>query len=107
MYVMIYITASNPEEAKYIGEEMVKARLAACANIIPKMSSVYWWEGEVERSDEAVLILKTKEEKMEAIIRRVKELHSYENPCVIAIPILKGSKEYLEWIDEETEKEET
>ncbi|MFQ5974760.1 MAG: divalent-cation tolerance protein CutA, partial [Candidatus Hydrothermarchaeales archaeon] len=88
-----------------IGETIVRERLAACANIIPNMSSVYWWKGELEKADETVLLLKSTEENTEAITRRVKELHSYENPCVIVLPILKGSREYLKWIKDETKKE--
>lgn len=104
MFVSIYITASDQEEAEKIGETVVRERLAACANIIPNMRSVYWWNDRLEKSDETVLILKTTEENAEAIIRRVKELHSYENPCIVALPIIKGSREYLKWIKEETKK---
>ncbi|MFQ5887543.1 MAG: divalent-cation tolerance protein CutA [Candidatus Hydrothermarchaeales archaeon] len=104
MYVTVYITTPDKEEAEKIGETIVGERLAACANIIPNMSSIYWWKDEMEKSDETVLLLKTKEENTEAIVRRVKELHSYENPCIVALPILKGSREYLEWIKEETKK---
>lgn len=104
MFVSIYITAPDQKEAEKIGETVVRERLAACANIIPNMRSVYWWNDRLEKSDETVLILKTTEENAEAIIRRVKELHSYENPCIVALPIIKGSREYLKWIKEETKK---
>lgn len=104
MFSIVYITTSDKREAEKIGETLVQERLAACANILPGMSSIYWWKGNLERSDETVLLLKTIQENTEAIIKRVKELHSYENPCVIVLPIQKGSQEYLDWIKEETKR---
>jgi len=104
MFVSIHITSSDQEEAEKIGETVVKERLAACANIVPNIRSVYWWNDTLEKSDETLLILKTTEENTETIIRRIKELHSYENPCIVALPIIKGSIEYLKWIKEETKK---
>ncbi len=104
MFITVYITTSDKKEAEKIGGRIVEEKLAACANILPNMHSVYWWKGEIEKSDESVLLLKTREENFEAIEKRVKELHSYENPCIVAFPILKGSREYLEWIKDETKK---
>ncbi len=104
MFITVYITTSDNQEAEEIGGKIVEEKLAACANILPNMHSVYGWKGEIEKSEEAVLLLKTREENFEAIEERVKELHSYENPCIVAFPILKGSREYLEWINEETKK---
>jgi periplasmic divalent cation tolerance protein len=99
--ILVFVTASDSKEANYIGESLVKERLAACANVIEKVSSVYWWKGKLEKDEEALLILKTKEEMAEKIVNRVKILHSYENPEVICLSISHGSKDYLNWIDEE------
>ncbi|MEE9474203.1 MAG: divalent-cation tolerance protein CutA [Candidatus Hydrothermarchaeaceae archaeon] len=104
MYAIVYITASNIGEARDLVEAIVKERLAACANVVESVESTYWWQGKIERDDESLIILKTKESKLDELIKRVKELHSYENPEIVAVPILKGSSDYLRWIDEELEK---
>ena len=101
MYVLIYITASDAEEAKQIGRRIVKERLAACANVVEKVHSLYWWKGKLEESGEALLLLKSRKEKVKDIVAMVKKLHSYENPAVVALPILEGSEEYLKWIEGE------
>ena len=76
--------------------------LAACANIIPGMTSIYHWEGKLARESEVVLILKTRAELFSAIEARVKELHSYDNPCIIALPIAAGAAPFLAWLAAET-----
>ncbi len=101
MYVIIYITTSDRAEAQKIGETLIKKRLAACANVIENIHSIYWWKGKIERDDETLLLLKTKDDRIEDIINTVKQLHSYENPDITAIPLVKGSREYLRWIDDE------
>jgi len=100
---MIYITTKNKEEARTIGQELVKNRLAACVNIIETMSSIYWWQGQIQDDQEAILIAKTTEEKAPALIDKVISLHSYEVPCVLALPILSGNQEFLSWIEKETQ----
>jgi len=102
MYVIVYVTTSNIEESKKIGREIVEERLAACASIIQNISSIYWWKGTIEESGESLLLLKTKKRDVKKLIKRVKELHSYENPEIVAVPIKEGSMEYLEWIKNET-----
>ena len=101
MYALVYITASSLEEAKKIVSHLLEKRLIACANIFP-IESMYWWNGKIENDNEVGIILKTKENLIKKIIEDVKLLHSYENPCIIAIPIIDGSEEFLKWIDEET-----
>jgi len=101
MMAIIYITVSNEEEALKIGTHIVKERLAACSNIIKEMKSIYWWENKLENDEEAILILKTVEEKVDEIIAKVKEIHSYDNPCIIALPVIKASDSYLDWLNEE------
>ncbi len=103
-FVMLYVTARNREEAEEIGEEVVKLRLAACANVLGGVNSIYWWEGEIEKANEALLILKTRRERVEDAISKIKEMHSYENPCIVAYPVIAGSENYLEWIEKETRR---
>jgi periplasmic divalent cation tolerance protein len=100
--MMIYITAKNAAEAEAIGSALVEERLVACVNIIEKVRSIYRWKGVVERESEAVIIAKTKETLVDKVIARVKALHSYEVPCIEAIPIVNGLPEYLRWICDET-----
>jgi periplasmic divalent cation tolerance protein len=100
--VLIYVTTSDSAEAARIGRELVEGRFAACANIISPMQSIYWWDGEVQEAAEAVLLLKTRREMVEAVIEEVKRRHSYECPCVVAMPITDGNPDFLKWIADET-----
>lgn len=100
--VLIYVTTGSPEEAAAIGRDLVESRLAACANLLPGMTSIYWWDGAVHDDSEASLILKTRADLIEAVTARVKELHSYDCPCVIALPITGGNSDFLNWIVKET-----
>lgn len=97
-----YVTCASVDEALRIGREVVEARLAACANVLPGLTSVYHWQGRVETGSEAALILKTRAELVAALIDRVKVLHSYTVPCVVALPILEGNPDYLAWLASET-----
>jgi len=100
--VLAYITAESMDQAEHIGRTLVAERLAACANILPGMRSIYRWKGAVETAEETVLIAKTRESLAEALTARVKELHSYEVPCVVILPITAGLPDFLRWIDDET-----
>ena len=99
----VYMTTGTQEEARRIGRALVEARLAACVNIIPGMNSMYWWEGELQDDNETVLIAKTREELLADLIDKVKAMHSYECPCVVALPIEAGNPAYLDWLARETE----
>lgn len=101
-YTMLYITAANKDEARKIGDGLLAESLAACVNIIDGMESMYWWEGEIQKANEAVLIAKTTEANVEKATALVKQLHSYDCPCVVAIPITGGNPEFLKWIDDNT-----
>jgi periplasmic divalent cation tolerance protein len=98
----IYITTGTNDEAVTIGKKIVEERLAACANVLPSMQSIYCWEGKLTEDEECVLILKTTKEQYAKLEERVKELHSYKEPCIIALPIEMGSTSYLEWIESQT-----
>jgi len=98
----IYVTCESEEQARTIGRSLVEERLAACANILPGMESVYRWEGKIETGRETVLILKTTADLVPSLTARVKELHDYEVPCVVALIVDGGNPDYLSWISEQT-----
>lgn len=97
---MLYLTASSKEEGEKLGEALVEKRLAACVNILEKMSSIYRWEGKVERADEVVVLVKTTAAKVPAVMALTKAMHSYDCPCVLEISIDGGNPDYLNWITE-------
>ncbi|TAE29267.1 MAG: divalent-cation tolerance protein CutA [Candidatus Kapaibacterium sp.] len=94
----VYITTSSKQEAETIGRTLVEERLAACVNILDGMKSIHWWEGELQSSEEAVLIAKTNKERLPALTERTAELHSYDYPCIVALPIEHGYDPFLVWI---------
>ena len=98
----VYITCRDVDEARRIGSALVESRLAACANILPAMESIYWWQGTLEQAHEAVLIVKTRAVHVRELTRKVKELHSYEVPCVVAFPVEGGNEDFLSWVKKET-----
>ena len=101
-YVIAYITVRDHEEASRIGETLVREKLAACANIMHTIDSIYWWKGSIENDKESLLIIKTKKSLAPRLIKRVKELHSSEVPCVDIIPVTDGNQDYFKWIEEVT-----
>ena len=101
---LIYVTAPNRKEAEQIAETVVTERLAACANILDGVTSIFHWDGKLCRENEAVLILKTTEEKTAALTARIKELHSYECPCIVILPIDGGNPAFMEWIEREVKR---
>lgn len=100
---LLYVTTGSVEEAKSIARVLVEERVVACANILPGMTSLFYWEGEAQEDNEVVLILKTRSALAEAVKERVLALHSYTCPCVVALPIAGGNAGFLEWISAETE----
>ena len=100
--MLVYATAADAAEAERIGRTAVSERLAACANILAPMRSIYWWDGTVQDANEAVLILKTTPDRLAALMARVKELHSYECPCIEAIAVADGNPDFLAWVARET-----
>lgn len=100
-FVVIFVTASTEEEAKKIESTLLDQRKAACVNIILGVKSFFWWKGEIETAQEVLLVIKTKTSKLNEIIRIVKEIHSYETPEIIALPIIGGNEDYLRWIGKE------
>ena len=101
-FSLLYITAANREEALSISHTLLGEHLIACANIHDHVTSMYRWQGEIEKSQEAVIIAKTRAILLPQIIARVKALHSYQTPCVISAPIVAGNPDFLKWIATET-----
>ena len=97
-FIFAYITAKDKEQALSIGEKLIEERLAGCVNVFDNMTSIYEWEGEVRTDGEAVLIAKTASEKFSSLAARVKELHTYDCPCIASIPVINGSPQYLQWL---------
>lgn len=99
MYIVILVTAKDKKEAQKISAGLIKAKLAACVNIIAKVDSLFFWEGKIDRAKESLLVIKSRKEKLPSIIKLVKSLHSYKVPEIIALPVISGDKTYLRWID--------
>lgn len=104
-FIIVYVTASSAEEAEQLAQTLVGEKLAACVNRIKSVRSVYRWEGQVEQSDEELLIIKTRKEVFSALEKRVRELHSYSVPEVIALPVIAGSDGYLSWLHNQVASE--
>jgi periplasmic divalent cation tolerance protein len=99
---VVFVTAPNEEEAAKIGRTLVEERLAACANIAPRIRSIYRWQGQVHDEEECLIIIKTATSLFEALQNRVKELHSYEVPEIVSFPVARGLPQYLDWVLTET-----
>jgi periplasmic divalent cation tolerance protein len=97
---LIYMTTADREEARAIGRHLVQSKLAACVNIWDNMNSMYEWQGEFQDDQEAVMIAKTTEERVPSLIAAVRERHSYECPCIVALPLADGNPDFLQWIEE-------
>ena len=100
--VLLYVTAANRTEAGEISRALVESGLVACANIMQPHTAVYRWEGEVKSDKEVAIIMKTRRELVIHASERIKAMHSYDVPCVVAVPIVVGNPEFLQWIDSET-----
>jgi periplasmic divalent cation tolerance protein len=100
--VVVLVTVGSREEAERIAEALVTERLAACVNVAGPITSIYHWQGRVERGQELLLIIKTRAALWDQLEARVKSLHSYQNPEVIAVPISAGAAAYLGWLRSET-----
>lgn len=95
----VYMTTKDKAEAREIGRHLVQSKIAACVNILDHMNSMYVWQGEFQDDQEAVMIAKTTEEKVPELIAAVKARHSYECPCIVALPIAEGHPDFLNWIN--------
>jgi len=100
--IVVFITASDEDEAAKIATALVEARLAGCVNIIKDIRSIYSWQGKIEDEKEVLIVIKTQKILFYPLMERVKELHSYKVPEIIALPIIEGSEDYLKWLKDVT-----
>lgn len=100
-YVVLLITTATVEEAQRISKVLLEQRKIACVNIVPRVSSFFWWQDKLDSAEESLLIVKTKASLLNEIVPLVKEIHSYDIPELIALPIIGGNQDYLEWIRKE------
>ncbi len=97
--IFVYATAESQEQAKTIARKLVETKLAACVNILPKIESVYAWQGQVKEAQEAAMIIKTRQELYPALEKQFLALHSYDCPAMVILPVSGGLPGYLEWIE--------
>jgi periplasmic divalent cation tolerance protein len=97
-YVVVFVMVSDEKEATKIVRNLLKERLIACANIVGPVSSLFWWKGKIDKASEFLVIMKSRKNLFKKLSERVKELHSYEVPEVIALPITEGLPSYLNWL---------
>ena len=102
--VLMLVTAGGRDDAERIGEALVVERLAACCNVVPTVASFYYWEGQLQREHESLLIIKTLESVADAVEQFVRTHHTYEMPEIIRVPIEGGSSAYLDWLEAQVAK---
>jgi periplasmic divalent cation tolerance protein len=102
MVAVIYSTIDKIQDARRIAHILVEEQLVACVNIIPRIESIYKWKGKIENDEEVVIIAKTVDANVKKTIQRIKQLHTYELPDIIVLPIIGGLKDYLDYIADET-----
>jgi periplasmic divalent cation tolerance protein len=103
-YVQVFTTTERKEDAERIAKTLLEARLAACIQIVGPVSSSYWWRGRLEKAEEWLCIIKSRSDLYDEVEKIIKENHPYEVPEIIATPIISGSRNYLDWMDEELKK---
>jgi periplasmic divalent cation tolerance protein len=99
-YVVVIVTVANREEAVKIVRSLLEERLIACANIVGPISSVFWWEGKIDEAKEFLVLMKSHKNHFRRLSEKVAEIHSYEVPEILALPIIKGSPPYLKWLND-------
>lgn len=99
--ILVYITTKDKSQAEDIGKKLVEEKLAGCVNIIDGMKSIYYWDNSLQQDCEAILIAKTAQHLLPALTARVKQLHTYSCPCVIALPLIGGNPDYLQWLQQQ------
>lgn len=102
-YIIVLMTTSTKQEATNIVKVLLKERLIACANIVDSVSSFFWWQDKIEQEKEVLVIMKSQQDLFEKLSKKVQELHSYDVPEILALPIVDGSQAYLNWIKENIE----
>ena len=103
--MVVLITTATDKEAHNIAELLLNQRVAACVNIVPRVDSFFWWQGEINSTQESLLIVKTRASLFQKIVDMVKKAHGYEVPEIIALPIVDGNEDYLNWINGEVRED--
>ena len=98
-YIIVTVTTTNKQEAENIAQHLLKEHLIACANIIGPVSSIFHWTGKIEKAEEYLIVMKSREDLFEKLAETVKALHSYKVPEILALPIVDGSRAYLDWLN--------
>ena len=104
-FAVVLVTAPDMDLARRLAKGALEAKLVACANIFPAVESHYWWKGKLESSDEVLLIFKTRQQLLPKLERAVREIHPYDTPEFVALPLTTGSGKYLAWLTDNTVKE--
>jgi len=98
-WIIVLTTTSSVEEAERVARGLLEKKLVACVNIVRDVKSIYWWQGAIEETVEALVVAKTRHDKLEAVEKTIRELHSYKVPEIIALPVIAGGDDYLGWLD--------
>jgi periplasmic divalent cation tolerance protein len=96
--ILVYVTAADQAEADKLARALLAERLIACSNLVDHVQSCFWWQGNLDQATEVLCVFKSLRKHFSAINNRIKELHSYETPCVVALPIIDGNPDFLDWI---------
>ena len=104
MYCVVLITVKDAEEAEKIARGLLEDKLIACANIIQGVKSLFWWEGALDSANELMVVVKTRRVLFDKVVKKVRKLHSYNVPEIIALPVIKGYNPYLKWINDSTKR---
>ena len=102
--LVVFSTAASEEEAERIAKVLIGKRIAACVSMLGPIKSIYWWKNRIEESEEYLLLIKTTQDKYEELERVFKEIHSYQVPEILAVPVMNALREYVEWLREEVSK---
>jgi periplasmic divalent cation tolerance protein len=98
--IIVYCTAGSAVEARRLVDTLVGEKLAACVSLLPQVKSTYWWKGKIERGEESLLVIKTTKARFTALAKRIKDVHSYSVPEILALPIVDGNPDYLKWLND-------
>ena len=104
--LLVLVTVPSHSEGERIGRKLVETKLAACVNIIPHLYSIFFWQGKIVEEGEFLMLIKTMPDRMEELIKKIKKIHSYDVPEIIALPVVSGSSDYIKWVIESTRIDE-
>ena len=99
--IQVVTTAATKTDAQAIAHAVIERRLAACAQVIGPITSTYWWQGQIETADEWLCVMKSRQDLYEPLEQAIRQVHPYEVPEILAVPVAEGSQDYLEWMDHE------